>query len=84
MREAWAPPSMEGSWRLRPSFICDDCSCFEEGALEEEGACLAGTSYTWRIADLSDSTWRWHTTACLCARVSSSEVRGSRAHCFSG
>jgi hypothetical protein len=24
-------------------------------ALEEEGACLAGTSYTWRIADLSDS-----------------------------
>ena len=55
MREAWVPPSMEGSWRLRPSFICDDCSCFEEGALEEEGICLAGTNYTWRIADLSDS-----------------------------
>jgi hypothetical protein len=58
MRGAWEPPSMEGSWRLRPSFICDDCSFFEEGALEEEGVYLADTSYTWRIADLSDSTWR--------------------------
>jgi hypothetical protein len=57
MREAWAPPSMEGSWRLRPSFICGVGSSFEEGTLEEEGACLAGTSYTWRIADLSDSAW---------------------------
>jgi hypothetical protein len=78
MRKAWTPPSMEGSWRLRPSFICDDWSCFEEGI------CLAGTSYTWRIADLSNSTWRRHTTTCSCARVSSSEVKGSRAHYFIG
>jgi hypothetical protein len=46
MREAWAPPFMEGSWRLTPSFICGVVSSFEEGALEEEGACLAGTSNT--------------------------------------
>jgi hypothetical protein len=49
MREAWVPPSMEGSWRLRPSFICGGCSCLEEGAH------LAGTSYSWMIADPSVS-----------------------------
>jgi hypothetical protein len=68
MRETWEPHGgirrgklgslMEGSWRLRPSFICGVGSSFEDGALVEEGACLAGTSYTWRIADLLDSTWR--------------------------
>ena len=84
MREAWAPPSMEGSWRLRLSFICDDCSCFEEGTLEEEGACLAGTSSTWTITDLSVSMKRQHTRASLSARDSSSKLRGSRAHCSSG
>jgi hypothetical protein len=58
MREAWAPPSMEGSWRLRPSIICGVWSSFEESALEEEGAYLVGTSYTWTIADLSVSLER--------------------------
>jgi hypothetical protein len=58
MREAWAPPFMEDSWRLRPSFICGACSSFEEGALEEEGTYLASTSYTWTIADLSVSVER--------------------------
>jgi hypothetical protein len=43
---------MEGSWRLRLSFICGVGSSFEEGALEEEGACLAGTKNTWTIADM--------------------------------
>jgi hypothetical protein len=46
MRESWAPPSMEGSWRLIPSFVCGVCSCLEEGAH------LAGTSYSWMIAYL--------------------------------
>jgi hypothetical protein len=57
MREAWAPTFMEGSWRLVLSFICGEGFCFEEGTLEE-GTCLAGTSYTWMIADLTDSVWR--------------------------
>jgi hypothetical protein len=58
MREAWAPPSMEGSWRFRPSFICGVCSSFEEGTLEEEGAHIAGTSYSWTITDPSVSVNR--------------------------
>jgi hypothetical protein len=53
MREYWAPPFMEGSRRLRPSFICGVGSSFKEGTLEEEGAFLTGTSSTWTIADLS-------------------------------
>ena len=53
MREAWAPPSMEDSWRLRPSFICGVGFSFEESTLEEEGALLSGTNSTWTIADLS-------------------------------
>jgi hypothetical protein len=58
MREAWAPTFMEGSWRLWLSFISGVCFGFEEDALLEEGACLAGTSSTWTIADLTDSVWR--------------------------
>jgi hypothetical protein len=81
MMEAWVPPFMEGSWRLRPSIICVVCYNFEEGTLEE-GAYLAGTSYAWTISDLSVLVERYHTTTCLCARDSSSVEGGSRAHCF--
>jgi hypothetical protein len=40
---------MEVAWRLRPSFICGSCSCLEEGALEEEGALIAGRSCSGQI-----------------------------------
>jgi hypothetical protein len=44
MREARVPPSMEGSRRLWLSFICGVHTCLEEGAH------LAGMTYTWPIA----------------------------------
>jgi hypothetical protein len=77
MRESWVCPSMEGSWRIRPSFICGVCSFLEEGTH------IAGTSYSLMITDLSVSVERYHTRDSLCAMDSSSELRGSRAHCFS-
>jgi hypothetical protein len=33
MTEAWAPTFMEGTRRLRSSFICGESSCLMEGAL---------------------------------------------------
>jgi hypothetical protein len=49
---------MEVPWRLRPSFICGDCSCLEEGALEEEGAPIAGRTCSGQFALRSDSVER--------------------------
>jgi hypothetical protein len=57
-RRAWAPSFMEGARRLRAYLFCGEGSCLVEGTLLEEGACLAGKSITWTIADLIDSVWR--------------------------
>jgi hypothetical protein len=84
LRETWAPPFMEVTWRLRPSFICGCCSCLEEGALEEEGASIAGRSCSGQMALRIDSVERLHTTASLCARVFSPELQGARVLHFSG
>jgi hypothetical protein len=50
VRKSWVPPFMEVARRIRPSFICGYCSYEEEGALEEEGAQLAGRTYNGQIA----------------------------------
>jgi hypothetical protein len=76
------------SWRahggLDPLLFVCECICFEEGTLEEEGACLAGISSACATSDLTGSSWRRHTTTCLCARDSQLGKGGSRAHCLSG
>jgi hypothetical protein len=75
---------MEVAWRLRPSFICGSCSCLEEGALEEEGALIAGRSCSGQIALRTVSVERYLTYSELCSRVSPSELQGARALHFSG
>jgi hypothetical protein len=66
---------MESAGRLRASsFLCES-TCYLEGV------CLAGTRISCATSDLTGSSWRRHTTACLCARVSSlGKGGGGRAH----
>jgi hypothetical protein len=79
VRRAWAPPFMESARRLgASSFVCE--SLLVGGRTLEEGVCLAGTRSSCATSDLTGSSWRRHTTTCLCARVSSLGKGGGRAH----
>jgi hypothetical protein len=44
---------MEELWELGSLLFDGGHSCREEGALEEEGASLAWSIYSWRKSDLS-------------------------------
>jgi hypothetical protein len=56
----------------------------EEGALGEEGALIAGRTYSAQIAVRTVSVESYNTDSELCVRVSPSELPAARALQFSG